>query len=53
MPKIIMLKKTALNEKARSDHHIIKDNVNVSTKVLVMRKIMQVLLLVISKDFFV
>ena len=35
--------RAALNEKAPSDHHNGKDNVNASTKVLAMRKRIQVL----------
>ena len=34
--------RAAFNEKASNNHHNDEDNVNVSTKLLVMRKIMQV-----------
>ena len=44
--------RATLNEKAPSDHHNDGDNVNLSTKVLVVRKRMQVLLLIISNVFF-
>ena len=40
--------KAALNEKAPTDQHNDEDYVNESTKVVLMRKIMQLLLLMIS-----